>query len=418
MNDLLEMPRQAASEREEFRRWGTKSFVMIPMLVDGKPEGVVFLSTLRHKRLWSPDDISELKLVSDTLAGAIARSEAMAEIESLKNRLQEENVQLKDEILAAQGFDEIIGNNIRLKRSLRLVEKVAPTDVAVLILGQTGTGKELIARAVHRLSARRDQPMVSVNCPALPSNLIESELFGHEKGAFTGAHSRRKGRFELASGGTLFLDELGDLPLDLQSKLLRVLQSGEFERLGGTETLRANVRLIAATNRDLRLAVDRGEFRADLYYRISNFPIQLPALCERSDDIPLLAEHFVRKHAQRFGKQVTAIASSTLDELMQHSWPGNIRELESVIERALISSPGDAALKLASPLKSTPAIVNMELVSSAGERIDLAAVERSHILHVLERTDWTIAGTSGAAAALGMPPSTLRSRMKRLGINR
>ncbi|MGB5346106.1 MAG: sigma 54-interacting transcriptional regulator, partial [Woeseia sp.] len=279
VNDLLEMPRQAASEREEFRRWGTKSFAMIPMLVDGKPEGVVFLSTLRYKRLWSPDDISELKLVSDTLAGAIARSEAMAEIESLKNRLQEENVQLRDEILAAQGFDEIIGNNARLKRSLRLVEKVAPTDVAVLILGQTGTGKELIARAVHRLSARRDQPMVSVNCPALPSNLIESELFGHEKGAFTGAHSRRKGRFELASGGTLFLDELGDLPLDLQSKLLRVLQRGEFERLGGTETLRANVRLIAATNRDLRLAVDRGEFRADLYYRISNFPIQLPALC-------------------------------------------------------------------------------------------------------------------------------------------
>jgi PAS domain S-box-containing protein len=418
INDLAEMPPQTAIEREEFRRWGTKSYLMIPLLVDDRSEGVVFYSTLRKSRTWSSDDVTELKLVSEFLAGAIARTKAMAAIEQYRNRLQEENVYLKEEIRAAHGFDEIIGNNAQLVHSLQLVEKVAPTDVTVLVLGETGTGKELIARALHKLSARHGKPLISVNCPALPSTLIESELFGHEKGAFTGAQAMRKGRFELANGGTLFLDEVGDFPLYLQSKLLRVLQSGEFERLGGTETRRVDVRLIAATNRDLKQEVEQGAFRADLYYRIGNFPIQLPALRERKDDIPLLAEHFLRKHAGRLNKNVTTISSSMLEDLVQYSWPGNIRELESIIERALISSTDGASLKLASPLRSKATVLSLGLISSTGERVDLATVERSHILRVLNQTEWTIAGKSGAANALGMPPSTLRSKMKRLGISR
>jgi transcriptional regulator with GAF, ATPase, and Fis domain len=418
VNDLNDMPAQAAAEREEFRRWGTKSYVMIPLIFDAEADGVVFYSTLRNKRTWSANDIAQLKHISETLAGAIARSEAMLEVERLKNQLQEENSYLKAEIRAASSFDEIIGKNAQLAQSLRLVEKVAPTDVTVLILGQTGTGKELVARALHRMSNRRSQPMVSVNCPALPAELIESELFGHEKGAFTGAQARRKGRFELANGGTLFLDELGDLPLELQSKLLRVLQSGEFERLGGTETLHADVRLIAATNRDLQQAVDRGLFRADLYYRISNFPIHLPALCERKDDIPMLAEHFVRKHAKRLGKDVSTVSASMLEELLQYSWPGNVRELESIIERALISSIGSGALRLAGPLQSPVRIPGAAPATGNANSGNLAQVERSHILQVLDQTDWTIAGKTGAASALGMPPSTLRSKMKRLGINR
>ena len=294
---------------------------------------------------------------------------------------------------------------------------MAPTDVTTLIFGETGTGKELIARAIHKLSPRSDRPMVSVNCPALPANLIESELFGHEKGAFTGAHAKRRGRFELAHTGTLFLDEIGELPLDLQGKLLRVLQTGEFQRIGGSRTLYSDVRLIAATNRDLEKSIERDEFRSDLYYRICHFPIALPALRDRKGDIPVLAEHFVHKHASRLGKEIDAISARMLRELDRYSWPGNIRELESTIERALISAEGKSVLEL--PIKLRPiasASVSSDQIKVI--RADLFSVERTHILSVLEETNWKISGAEGAAAILGLPSSTLRSKMKRHGIER
>ena len=260
--------------------------------------------------------------------------------------------------------------------------------------------------------------MISVNCPALPANLIESELFGHEKGAFTGADSRRMGRFELAEGGTLFLDEIGELPLEVQSKLLRVLQTGEFERLGGNTTRHANVRLIAATNRDLQRSVQQGTFRADLYYRISSFPITLPALRERKSDIPLLAEHFVRKHAERLGKKVNAISARMVNEIVSYQWPGNIRELESIVERALISVGDNAVLELPAPLRLIGVLHQSRSDLSDGSDVDLSTFERAHIVEVLEKTDWKIAGADGAASLLGIPASTLRSKMKRLGITR
>lgn len=418
IDDVDKMPEQARLEQTSLRRFGTKSLLVIPLLVDGNLEGIYLFSIRNEKRQWSEQHVAELKLISENLANAYTRSQAMKEIEQLKNELQLENTYLREEVRVAHGFDEIIGENAELRRSLQAVEKVAPTEVAVLILGETGTGKELVARALHDLSARRDKPMVCVNCPALPAGLIESELFGHEKGAFTGAQSRRVGRFEAASGGTIFLDELGELPLKLQSKLLRVLQTGEFERLGGSETLHANVRLIAATNRDLAEAVERSEFRADLYYRISTFPIHLPALRDRKEDVPMLAEHFVRKHAERLNKEITAISPSMIKELMAYSWPGNVRELESIVERALISSISPALLKLSSPLNpATGTSVTKPELSSA-RNVDLAAVNRSHILKVLEQTDWMVSGRNGAASVLGMPPSTLRSKMKRLNISR
>ena len=418
IDDVEEMPPQAGAEQKMFQMWGTKSFLMVPLPIDENLEGACTFSMTRKKRAWSAETVTELKLVAEILGSAFARAQGIVEIEQLKDQLQKENMFLREEIRAAHGFDEIIGESQQLTNTLLAVQKVAPTDVSVLISGETGTGKELIARAIHELSTRRDKPMVSVNCPALPANLIESELFGHEAGAFTGAHSRRIGRFELADGGTIFLDELGELPLILQSKLLRVLQSGEFERLGGTETLRSNVRLIAATNRDLKSAIDAGGFRADLYYRINSFPIHVPSLRDRKDDIPLLAEHFVHKHAGRLGKNIEAISSRMLESLMEYSWPGNVRELEGIIERALISSSGRSVLVLPAPLPSRVKIPGSSPAYSDVELDDLVTVERSHIVETLNKTGWVISGKNGAADVLRVPPSTLRSKMKRLGISR
>ncbi len=356
--------------------------------------------------------------------GAVSRimsiTQDITDQKAAEQFLRDENIYLREKIRLVHSFDEIIGQSEQLRKVLAAVEKVAPTDVSVLILGETGTGKELIARALHNLSARRNKPMVSVNCPALPAELIESELFGHEAGAFTGAQSQRKGRFELADGGTIFLDELAELPLVLQSKLLRVLQTGEFERLGGTQTLHSDVRLIAATNNDLKKSVENGSFRADLYYRVSSFPVKLPPLRDRKGDIPLLAEHFVHKHAKRLGKEVDAISSSMMKELIAFSWPGNIRELESVIERALISSGGHPVLTLSGPLQPRGRIPVSAVagVFPSGEETDLSTVERAHIIKVLEESMWKISGKNGAAAVLNVPPSTLRSKMKRLGISR
>ena len=417
IDDVQDMPAEAREDRVLLRAMGTKSLVGIPLMLDHQLSGYCMYSRLRSRQDWSEDVVNELTLLTGILASAIARHRGAREIEKLNEELQQENVWLKEEVMLAQGFDQIIGNDRGLKRCLSAAEKVAPTDAAVLILGETGTGKELLARAIHNLSSRRDRTMVSVNCPALPANLIESELFGHEKGAFTGAEGRRAGRFELADGSTIFLDEVGELPLELQAKLLRVLQSGEFERLGGTKTLKTDVRLIAATNRDLPDLIERGEFRSDLYYRIGNFPITLPPLRQRRGDIPLLAEYFVRKHAARLNRKVDAISARAMKQLTSYRWPGNVRELESIIERALITtSNGDTVLELPGPLDA--ATDDSPRWEAVDEKHDLVSVERNHIISVLEQTNWKISGEDGAANILGMPSSTLRSKMQRLGISR
>ena len=418
IDDVDRMPIPATTDQKVLSKRGKKSTLIIPLYVEGDIEGSCVFSTSRERRSWSTKTVTELQLIAETLISAISRTQAVVEIAQLKDQLQAENFYLREEVKLAHGFDEIVGENRDLRKCLQSVEKVAPTDLPVLVLGETGTGKELIARAVHKLSNRRDKPMVSVNCPSLPANLIESELFGHEKGAFTGAESARQGRFDLADGGTLFLDEIGELPLDLQVKLLRVLQTGEYQRLGGTRTLRADVRLIAATNRNLEHAIELGEFRSDLYFRIASFPIRLPPLRKREGDIPLLAEHFVHKHAKRLGKNIEAISAKMLQELVNYDWPGNVRELESIVERSLISATSGSVLELPGPLRATGLFEQPKDSSGVPDDTDLVSVERAHILSVLDKSNWKIAGSGGAAAALGIPPSTLRSKMKRLGITK
>ncbi|MCU0589093.1 MAG: sigma 54-interacting transcriptional regulator [Syntrophobacteraceae bacterium] len=351
-------------------------------------------------------EISERKRAEEKLR------QALAEIKRYKSQLEAESAYLQEEIRSEHNFKEIIGGSDALRYVLYKVNQIAPTDTTALILGETGTGKELIARAIHSASGRGDRPLVKVNCAALPANLIESELFGHERGAFTGAFARQVGRFELADGGTLFLDEIGELPLDLQAKLLRVLQDKEFERLGGSRTIKADVRLISATNRDLEKEVREGRFRQDLWYRINVFPITLPPLRQRKEDIPVLASAFVARLSKRLGKAVRGIPDPVMDELLGYDWPGNIRELENVIERAVISSEG-SVLSLADRLAGkvpAPAV-------PPGPQ-DLQSLEREHILTVLARTRWRIEGREGAAALLGLNPSTLRGRMRKLGIYR
>lgn len=342
---------------------------------------------------------------------------ALTEIEQLKDRLQDENLSLKRQVRSAQRPGNVVGDNPQFLKALNAAGQVAPTDVAVLILGETGTGKELIAREVHELSGRSKTPLISVNCAALSSELIESELFGHEVGAYTGAGKQRIGRFELADKGTLFLDEIGDLSSDVQAKILRVLQSGEFERLGGTETLQVDIRLIAATNRNLMQMVNSGEFRSDLFYRINQFPIKLPPLRERRDDIALLTNFLIEKHSGHLGKRIESVSPEMLHRLTQMEWPGNIRELESYVQRALIATTGsildycDADMIDTQEL-STPD--SQEMPSSH----KLEAAQQRYIVRVLDQCDWIIGGENGAANSLGMPPSTLRSKMKRLGIVR
>lgn len=355
IGELAIVSRIDARSMEEL---GTKSIAIVPMAVAGEVHGACSFSNFFVDREWDTQDMTDLRVLVNLFANEVVRIDAhkalqnvTAELREARDRLEAENTYLREEISTTHGFDELIGESDGLMKCLGQVEKVAATTTAVLLQGETGTGKELIARAIHERSERNDRPLVKVNCAALPAELIESELFGHEKGAFTGASSRKPGRFDLADGGTLFLDEVADLPLELQSKLLRVLQEGEFQRVGGTQTFTVDVRLIAATNRRLQDAVDNGQFRADLYYRINTFPISLPALRDRDGDVSLLAEHFVQKHAPRLGKEITAISASMMEQLQGYSWPGNVRELEGIVQRALISSSGPV-LQLAEPLQN------------------------------------------------------------------
>ena len=418
VDDLDGMPAEADQDRKVFWERGKQSVLIIPLHIDKHLEGLCVFSTCREKRTWSEGTIAELRLIAENLACAIARSRAVVEICQLKEQLQQENLYLREEVRLAHSFEKIIGEDSKLRKCMSAVEKVASTDTTVLIHGETGTGKELFAAAIHELSTRRDRPLVKVNCSTLSADLIESELFGHEKGAFAGAQTQRRGRLELANTGTLYLDEIGELPIELQSRLLRVLQTGEYERLGGTETLQTDVRLIAATDRNLIHSIERGEFRSDLYYRICRFPIHVPALRDRKGDIPLLAAHFVRKHAGIVGKRVDAISAKSLRELSRYAWPGNVRELENTIVRCLISLSDSSVLELPDdlPWAGKDSVDGMNFSIDIGT--ELATVERSYITNVLEHTGWKISGDGGAASILDIPTSTLRSKMNRLGIAR
>jgi formate hydrogenlyase transcriptional activator len=332
----------------------------------------------------------------------------LRDIERLKQQLERENIYLREEIELQNVHEEIVGRSRVMKRILAQVEQVARTDATVLIEGETGTGKELLARAVHRLSVRKDRPLVTVNCASLPPTLIESELFGREKGAYTGALTRMTGRFEVADGATLFLDEIGELPHDVQAKLLRVLEEGRFERLGSTQPLQVNVRIIAATNRDLARDADQGKFRKDLYYRLNVFPIVIPPLRQRPEDIPLLVWAFVRQYEKKMGKRIEHIPRKSMQALQAFPWPGNARELRNVVEHAMIVSSGKT-LEIGVPRRASPEI-----------RADLSLedIERRHILEVLHKSGWRLTGQGGAAEILGLKRTTLQSKMKRLGIRR
>jgi len=332
----------------------------------------------------------------------------LQDIEQLKQQLEKENIYLREEIELKNVHEEIVGRSQVMKQILTQVEQVARTDATVLIEGETGTGKELLARAVHRLSARKDRPLVTVNCASLPPTLIESELFGREKGAYTGALTRMTGRFEVADGATLFLDEIGELPRDVQSKLLRVLEEGRFERLGSTKSLQVNVRIIAATNRDLARDVDNGRFRKDLYYRLNVFPIAVAPLRERPEDIPLLVWAFVRQHEKKMGRRIDHITRQSMENLQHYPWPGNARELRNVVEHAMIVSSG----------KTLDVQVPQSTSANISTNLSLEDVERSHILGILKKCNWRLMGQGGAAEILRLKRTTLQSKMKKLGIRR
>ena len=414
-----DLPLDADPERTYVRQAGMKSNLTVPVLIGGQLVGALAVGTFRHRREWPEPLVDRVRLLAQVIAAALLRRRqelalraSLAEVERLNRRLQAENIYLHEELKSSHHFDEIVGTSDALRLVLGLVDQVAPTGSTVLLLGESGTGKELFARAIHDGSPRRQRPLVSVNCAALPSGLIESELFGHEKGAFTGAMAQRLGRFEIADGGTLFLDEIGDLPPDLQGRLLRVLQEGEFERVGSSRTMRVDVRLIAATNHDLEAAVRERRFREDLYYRLSVFPIVLPPLRDHPEDIPQLVWSFITRHQRRMGRHIERVTRATMDALQRYDWPGNVRELQNVVERAMIGSTGDVL-----EIDETFSRGRRRATSRSGDR-GLAAVEREHIKAVLDECRWRINGPGHAAETLGLHPNTLRFRMKKLGITR
>jgi len=396
---------------KRFRTAGFKSGGAVPLIAHGRKLGTLGFATL-HETVFSDDEVELLCQVANQVAIAVENILAFREIETLKNKLASEKLYLENEIRTEHNFDELIGASPLFKRILKHVETVAPTDSAVLIRGETGTGKELLARAIHNLSERRERTLVKINCAAIPTGLLESELFGHEKGAFTGAIAQRIGRFELANKGTLFLDEVGDIPLELQPKLLRVLQEQEFERLGSTRTQRVDVRLIAATNSDLEQLVADKKYRSDLYYRLNVFPITIPPLRERAEDIPALARFFTQKYARRLKKRIEAIPAEAMAALTGYHWPGNVRELEHFIERAVILTQGaDLEVSLSELKPSAPTAPPANIST-------LEVAEREHILRALEAANWVIGGPNGAAARLGMKRTTLQYRMQKLGLER
>jgi transcriptional regulator with GAF, ATPase, and Fis domain len=414
-SNLDELPPEAHKLKQVHERFGTRSWLSIPIFVGGTIVGALAVATTRKQCVWSEELIPRLRLFGEIFANAVKRKEseealrkAFLEIKDLKRQIEADYVYLRDELTLEHNFEEIIGQSDALKAVLVKVQQVAPTDSAVLILGETGTGKELIARAIHHAGRRSERPLIKVNCATLTPNLIESELFGHEKGAFTGADGRRVGRFELAHGATLFLDEIGELPLELQPKLLRVLQEGEFERLGGCRTIRVDVRIIAATNRNLEKEVERGRFRSDLWYRLNAFPISIPPLRQRLEDIPLFIHHFVNKYSTKIGKRFNKIPKKAIERLERYSWPGNIRELDNIIARAVITSE-EGSLHIQVPESPCPKI---------HEQRTYKEMERSFLLKMLENADWKIEGRAGAANRLDLKPSTLRYKMKKLQIYR
>jgi formate hydrogenlyase transcriptional activator len=382
----------------------------LPLIIRGNSIGGITLGSLTKER-YTEADTQFLMEVANQIAMAVDNMKSYEEIEALRARFQSEAVYLQEEIKTEHNFEEIIGQSAPMRQLLRKIEHVAPTDATVLIQGETGTGKELLARAIHDRSRRKDRPLVKVNCGSIPSGLVESELFGHEKGAFTGATQRRIGRFELAKSGTIFLDEVTELPIDTQVKLLRVLQEGEFERVGSSETMKVDVRVIAATNRDLNEVVRNGSFRDDLFYRLNVFPLEVPPLRERQGDIPLLVNFFLSKFAKKLGKELHGVSRKSMESLTSYRWPGNIRELQNVVERAVVLATGPILNIDDSMIRSNDSLQQAVIDT-------LENVERNHIVRALSETNWVIHGKKGAAEILGINPSTLRSRMDKLGIKR
>ncbi len=412
-SSLENLPEEAAVDRQTWQALGIKTNITLPIQVMGAVEYLIVASRVHVSHKVDPALFPRLRLLGEIFVNALVRGKAeaeclktYAEIQCLKEQLQQEAEYLRSEIRCFQNHEEIIGQSASLDKVLRLVEQVAPTNSMVLICGETGSGKELIARSIHDHSPRRDKPMVKVNCASLPASLVESELFGREKGAYTGALTRQAGRFEVADGSTIFLDEISEMSLELQAKLLRVLQEGQFERLGSTKTIQVNVRVIAATNRNLGDAVKKGSFREDLYYRLNVVPIVVPPLRERAEDIPLLAWAFVNEFNEKMGKKINRIAKSDMVALQNYHWPGNVRELRNVVEYGVIIA-ADNRLHVRLPECS---------VEETGRPLLMDEVERQHIMAILQRTGWRIKGENGAARLLGMNPSTLYSRMQKLGI--
>jgi len=412
-DSLRQLPAEASVDKQTYEALGTQANLNIPVVDTRSDTYSLVLNAIRSERKWPEVYIPRLRVLGEILGNALERSrsamelnERLREIEALKQRLETENIYLQEEVKILAEHSEIVGQSPRIKKVLAQAQQVAQTDSTVLLLGETGTGKELLARVIHNLSRRKDRPLVTVNTASLAPTLIESELFGREKGAYTGALTKQIGRFELADGSSLFLDEIGDLAPELQVKLLRVLQEGRFERLGSPKPIQANVRVIAATHRDLEEAVQQGKFREDLYYRLAVFPIHIPPLRERAEDIPLMVQFFVNEFAEKMGKRIRNVPRKTIEALQRYSWPGNVRELRNVIERAVIVSSEDT--------------LNVELPQSSKGKssrvVTLAEAERRHIMEILETTKWRIKGPRGAAEILGLKPSSLYSTMSRLGI--
>ena len=423
---VLDRPDPAQVSPEEYRLIageGLQSSCLLPLISRQRCLGVLGLGR-QPEQAFRQEEVAFLTQVASQVAIAVENALAYGQIAALKDQLAQEKLYLEEEIRSELSFEDIVGHSAALRRVLHQVEIVAPTEATVLITGETGTGKELMARAIHHLSQRRGRAFVKLNCAAIPTGLLESELFGHEKGAFTGAVTQRIGRFELANQGTIFLDEIGEIPLEVQPKLLRVLQDQEFERLGSSRTLRTEARLIAATNRDLTAMVEAQTFRADLFYRVNVFPVQVPPLRERLDDLPLLVRHFVQQFARRMHKTIETIPADTMQAFLQYPWPGNIRELQNILERAVILSPGPVLqVPRADLTPQAPASVPLPPETRAPARRPplqhvLEEAERQDILQVLEETKWVVAGPHGAAVRLGMKRSTLQFRMQKLGISR